>query len=451
MAALPVSPSASVRLSARKVSVLREVDILVAGGGAAGVAAAVSGARAGASVALVERNGFLGGTMTATSLGGICGLFSLVDGRPVQIVHGFAEEVRARLEAAGGTKGALPWLNTASLPYDLFTMKAVLDDLADQPGLEIFHQARLTGVVHDGGRVSHVVLRGRGSDFAISARVFIDASGDGELAALAGAPYELTRGDLQFPSAMFRMGGVDTARAMAVTRDEMHALLERAVADGHDLPRTAGGIYSIRPGVVHLNITKVKVDGRSPDPFDPAVLSRAEIEGRRQVREYLDVFRRYVPGYENAYVIDSGTELGLRETRRITCDLTLDTADVLGERRFDDAIAPSCWPIEEHGAGRSTRWVWLPPGGYCQIPYRALTVSGLRNVLVAGRCLSATHEAQAALRVVANCFSMGQAAGLAASLATDGDVRGIGIARLQSDLAAAGAVIAPQTGQMAHV
>lgn len=443
--------SLAVHLSARDVSVLREVDVLVVGGGAAGIAAAVSAARAGASVALVERNGFLGGTMTATSLGGICGLYSLVEGRPVQIVHGFAEEVRSRLGAAGGTNGPLPWLKTASLPYDLFTLKSVLDDLAEQPGLEVFYQARLTDVLRKGDRVSHAVLRGRAGSFAIAAQVFIDASGDGELAALAGAPFEMSHNDLQFPSAMFRMGGVDTARAMAVTRDEMHACLERAVADGHDLPRTAGGIYSVRPGVVHLNITKVKVDGCSPDPFDPATLSRAEMEGRRQIRRYLQAFQRYVPGYEKAFVLDSGTELGLRETRRIVCDLTLETADVLGERRFEDAIAPSCWPIEEHGAGRSTRWVWLSPGGYCQIPYRALTVSGLANVLVAGRCLSATHEAQAALRVVANCFSMGQAAGLAAVLATDGDVRAIGISRLQSALSDAGAVIAPQIMQVADV
>lgn len=449
MAAPQASPS--IHFSPREVPLRREVDVVVVGGGSAGVAAAVSAARSGSSVVLVEKYGFLGGTMTATSLGGICGMYSLVDGEPVQIVHGFAEEVRARLAAAGGTRGALPWLNTASLPYDLFTMKAVLDDLTVQLRLEILFQCRMTGVIHEGGRISKLVLRGRETEFAIAARSFIDASGDGELAAMAGAPFDMSGEDLQFPSAMFRMGGVDTQRAMAVSRDEMHALLEQAVADGYDLPRTAGGIYSVRQGIVHLNITKVKLNGRSPDPFDPFTLSRAEIEGRRQVREYLEVFRRYVPGYEAAYVIDSGTELGLRETRRIRCDLTLDTADVIEERRFEDAIAPSCWPIEEHGAGRSTRWVWLSPRGYCQIPYRALTPLGLHNLLVAGRCLSATHEAQAALRVVANCFSMGQAAGLAASLATDGDVRGISIRRLQSDLAAAGAVIAPETQEVVHV
>jgi glycine/D-amino acid oxidase-like deaminating enzyme len=434
----------SVRLPARDVPVLREVDVLVAGGGSAGVAAAVSAARAGASVLLVERNGFLGGTMTATSLGGICGLYSLVDGAPVQMVFGFAEEVRARLAAADGTRGPLPWLNTASLPYDLFTLKSVLDDLAEIPGLEVLYQARLTDVLRDGGRVTHAIVRGREAPFAVAARVFVDASGDGELAALAGAGAEIERGHLQFPSTMFRMGGVDTARAMGVTREEMHALLERAVADGHDLPRTAGGVYSVRDGVVHLNITKVKVDGRSPDPFDPESLSRAEREGRAQARRYLEVFRRYVPGYADAFILDTGTELGVRETRRIVGDRTVTAEDVLGERKVEDAIAASCWPIEEHGAGRATRWVWMSPGGYCQIPYGALVPRGLDNVLVAGRCLSATHEAQAALRVTANCFSMGQAAGLAAVLAGGRTVRDVSMPALQQALAAAGAVLAPR-------
>jgi glycine/D-amino acid oxidase-like deaminating enzyme len=437
-------PATSVRLAARDVPLLREVDVLVAGGGSAGVAAAVSAARAGASVVLVERNGFLGGTMTATSLGGICGLYSLVDGVPVQMVFGFAEEVRARLAAAGGTRGPLPWLNTASLPYDLFTLKSVLDDLAEVAGLEVLYQARLTDVIREDGRATHAIVRGRAAPFAIAAQVFVDASGDGELSALAGAEAELEAGHLQFPSTMFRMGGVDTARAMAVSRDEMHALLERAVGDGHDLPRTAGGIYSVREGIVHLNITKVKDDGRSPDPFDPASLSRAEREGRRQARRYLDAFRRYVPGYENAFILDTGSELGVRETRRIVGDRTVTAEDVIGERKFDDAIAASCWPIEEHGAGRSTRWVWMSPGGYCQIPYGALVPQGLDNVLVAGRCLSATHEAQAALRVTANCLSMGQAAGIAAALARDGLVRNVSLSALQRALEEAGAELAPR-------
>lgn len=442
---------ATVTLPERRIAVAREAEVVVVGGGAAGLAAAVAAARAGASVILIERHGFLGGTMTAATLGGICGLFSLVDGRPVQMVHGFAEEVRARLEAAGGSRGPLPWLQTASLPYDLFILKTVLEDLARHDRLEVLHQLHLTDVLVDDGVVSHVIVRGRGAPFAIRAKSFVDCTGDAQLCALAGGETVYDAGQLQFPSAMFRMGGVDTARAAGVTRPEMRALLEQAVADGHDLPRTAGGIYSVRDGIVHLNITKVKIGGRPPDPMDAAELSAAEREGRRQVLTYLEVFRRYVPGYANAFVIDTGCELGLRETRRICGDHVMTVEDVLGERRFADAVAINCWPVEDHGEGRGTRWVWLSPGGYCQIPYRALLPAGLRNVLVAGRCASATHDAQASIRVTANCFSMGQAAGTAAAL-WGGDVRATDILALQARLRAAGATLGEIGGQEAsHV
>lgn len=430
----------SLRLPEQRVEVRREVDVLVAGGGAAGVAAAVAAARAGASVILLERHGFLGGTMTATTLGGICGLYSLVDNAPVQMVHGFAEEVRAGLEACGGTRGPLPWLQTASLPYDLFILKSVLEDLAQEQNLELLYQVRLTDVVSSEGIVSHVVVKGRGQPFAIRARSFVDCTGDAELCALAGEALDYDPGHLQYPSAMFRMGGVDTDRAAKVDRPEMHALLEKAVSDGYDLPRTAGGIYSVRDGIVHLNITKVKVDERPPDPLDAASLTAAEQEGRRQVRTYLEVFRRYVPGYENAFILDTGCELGLRETRRIRGDHVMTVEDVLDERRFDDAIAVNCWPVEDHGAGRQTKWMWLSPGGYCQIPYRALLPKGLRNVLAAGRNLSATHDAQASIRVTANCFSMGQAAGIAAARWGE-DTRAADVADLQRRLHLAGATL----------
>jgi len=429
-----------VTLPERRIAVRREVDVVVAGGGAAGVAAAVAAARAGARTILVERQGFLGGTMTAATLGGICGLYSLVGGEPVQMVFGLAEEVRARLEAAGGSRGPQPWLETASLPYDLFILKSVLEDLACEERLEVLLQLRLTDVVAEGGRVGHVVVQGRGEPFAIRAASFVDCTGDAELAVRAGGAADYDPRGLQYPSAMFRMGGVDTAQASGVTRPALHALLEQAVRDGYPLPRTAGGIYSVRDGIVHLNITRVQIDGRPPDPFDAAELSEAEREGRRQVRMYLEVFRRYVPGYARAFVLDSGAELGLRETRRIIGDHVMGLEDVLGERRFADAIALSCWPVESHGEGRGTRWVWLSPGGYCHIPYRALVPRGLANVLVAGRCASASHEAQAAIRVTANCLSMGQAAGIAAAL-WGADTRAADTGALQARLRTAGAAL----------
>jgi ribulose 1,5-bisphosphate synthetase/thiazole synthase len=430
---------------AKNLPISFDVDVAVVGGGSAGVAAAVCAAREGARTLLIERQAFLGGVMTVATLGGICGLYSLVDGEPVQMVHGFAEEVRERLAKRGGTRGPLPWLKTASMPYDLFAMKMVFDDLARQKGLRVLLQSQVTDVLNDGGLVDTLFVRSRASEFAVKAGVVIDASGDGEVCALAGAPYAYDVPQLQFPSTTFRMGGVDTQRTAKLARDDLRAALERAVASGLDLPRTTGGVYSLRDGIVHLNITRVTAaDGSSPDVLDPIGLTEAEFSGRQQALRYLDAFRAFVPGYEDAYILDVGTELGLRETRRVVGDYVLTADDVIGEKKFADGIARNCWPIEEHGSDRTTRWVWLSPGGYNHIPYRSLLPRSLSNVLVAGRCVSSSHEAQAALRVTANCFSMGQAAGIAgarASGAATPRTRDVPVSYIQERLEAAGARI----------
>ncbi len=379
--------------------------------------------------------------MTATSLGGICGLYSLVDGEPRQMVFGFAEEVRDRLERKGATRGPLPWLKTASLPYDLQLMKEVCDDLAIQERLKVLLHSRVMDVVGDGRRIDALLARTPREEVAIRARAVIDASGDAEVCALAGQAFEYDRDHLQYPTTMFRLGGVDSERARGLGRVQIQPLLEQAVADGYELPRTSGGIYSVRDGIVHLNITRVSLpDGRTPDILDVEDLTFVEFEGRRQAARYLEVFRRYVPGYENAFILDTGARIGVRESRRVVGDYTVTSADVIEERKFDDAIAINCWPIEDHVAGRETRWVWLSPGGYNEIPYRALVPRDLDNVLAAGRCLSSEHDAQAALRVTANCFSMGQAAGVAAvqALAKGCAVRNVSIRSLQDRIASFG-------------
>lgn len=431
----------TIEVPTSRAPVRMEVDVVVAGGGSAGVAAAVAAARAGAKTVLIERHGFLGGTMTATSLGGICGLYSLVDGEPVQMVFGMAEEVRSRLQSKGGTAGPFAWMKTASLPYDVYTLKTVFDDLVAEPNLTVFFHHSVTRTIVEEDRITHIVVRGQSDEWAIGAGVFVDATGDAELCASAGSAFEFIPETLQYPTAMFRMGGVDIERR--VPRPELHRLLEKAVADGFELPRTAGGIYAVGPGIVHLNITRVAFDGRPPNPFDPRELTFCEFEGRRQIERYLEVFRRYVPGYENAFVIDTGAVIGLRETRRIIGDYVLTEEDVVQERKFPDAIACNCWPIEDHRAGRSIHWVWLSPGGYNHIPFSALIPRDLTNVIVAGRCLSATHEAQTAIRVTANCFSMGQAAGLAAAMAGADAPRSVPINLLQQRLEAHGVKLAP--------
>lgn len=428
---------------ARQTPVLKEVDVIVVGGGAAGIAAAIAASRQGVSVLLVERNGFLGGTMTSASLGGICGLYS-VDGETlVPVVKGIAIEMVERLEARGATKGPKRWLKTASLPYDLFGMKRVCDEMVLDAGFAVVLHTELVDVIMDGTRVNGVVLNSRNGRWAALGQIVIDCSGDANVAAMAGAPYEYDANILQMPSAMFRMAGVNVDRFQAIKREELHGFLEQAVADGMALPRTAGGVYSVKPGIVHLNITRISHDNRSPDPFDPFEMTAAEFDGRSQVELYQQAFSRYVPGFKECFVVDTGAELGVRESRRVHGDYWMEVEDVLGEKRFEDAIACSAWPVEDHGGGRATKWVWVPPGGYYQIPYRCLVPQKVDGLLMAGRCVSASHDAQASLRVVAVALAMGQAAGTAAAMAAtaDGNVRNVPARELQANLRKQGAFL----------
>lgn len=428
---------------ARSTPVVRNADICVVGGGAAGVAAAVSAARAGAKVLLLEREGFLGGTLTSVSLGSICGLYAVSDAEVRQIVGGFCNEVIERLRTLDGVGETTRWLETASLPYDLFAMKVALDQLVEEARVEVLFHSMVVGVAMDGQDIEAVMIESKEGRLAIRARSFVDCSGDADLVKFCGAPFEVSTDDLQFPTTMVRFGGVDTDALGNLSRAALRECLEQAVEDGYELPRTAGGVFAERPGLAHLNITKVAVDGKSPNPFDVGVMSRAELTGREQVRNYLQAFRKYVPGFESAFVMDTGAVIGVRESRRTVGSYVLTDQDVLEGARFPDAIACCAWPMEDHAAGRATKWIWLPPGTYFQIPLRSLMLPGFDNLMVAGRCASATHGAQASIRVTAQCFAMGEAAGRTAAVAVaqQCSVHSVPVAEIQQALADNGAFL----------
>jgi hypothetical protein len=427
----------------RRTPVAMDVDICVVGGGAAGVAAAVSAAQCGARVALVERYGFLGGTLTTVSLGSICGLYSVKGREVTPVVGGFVDQVVRELDQLGGRGETVHWLKTASLPYDLFRMKVALDRLTAIDGLDVMLHSLVVDVAKDGELLTHVLVETREGRVAIRARQFIDCSGDADLCARSGAPFDLDLENLQQPTAMFRMMDVDAEAVARTDRAALHQHLERAVNDGLDLPRTAGGVFMERPGLVHLNITKVSIDGAAPHPLSSRELTKAERLGREQVLLYERAFNQYVPGYASARVLDTGAAIGVRESRRILGEYVLTGEDVLGLARFPDAIACCAWPMEDHAAGRATRWVWLEEGGHFQIPYRSLLPRGVDNLLVAGRCASADHAAQASIRVTAQCFAMGEAAGVAAATAVDQGCRPADVPahELRHALQARGAII----------
>jgi hypothetical protein len=286
----------------------------------------------------------------------------------------------------------------------------------------------------------------------VEAPVFVDASGDADVAHDAGFSYELA-GEIepaQTLTTTFRMGNVDHDRRKTVSTDEMHALMAAAAGSGeYDLPRREGSDH-ITPvdGVTATVMTRLDhverdADGTVRNATDPTILSRAEMAGRRQALEYARFLIDKVPGYENASLVALGSQVGLRETRRVYGDYRVTREDVLSARQFDDQIGLCGAPIEDHVPGAGTRWEYLPEGRAVGIPLRALIPKDGVNLLTPGRCFSATHDAQASIRSMAQCMAMGQAAGTVAALAarSDGRVRGVRFDLIRKALREGGATL----------
>jgi len=434
--------------AARRTPVLAEVDVLVAGGGMAGIGAAVAAARGGASVLLLERLAFLGGTATAVTLGGFCGMLRAANGEMHRIIGGLwteLEERARRMDALGSLRVHPTVRGVHGLSYDPERMKRLFDDWLADAGVLVLTEAWVAGVALDGTRIAAVFAETKGGRVAIRARNVIDATGDADLAARAGCGFALGEaGQTQHASAMFRMAPVDRAAFASISRAEQDARMEAAVQAGLPLPRTTLAIYPGLDGVgMHLNATRVQhADGRSFDWTDPWERTAAEREGRRQAMLYEQAARDHLPGFGQARISSIGAQLGIRESRLVEGDEVLTEADVMGGVRGETRIACTAWPVEDHAPGRATIWRPLPDGFSYGIPFGSLVAKGLDNLLVAGRCLSATHTAQASARVTAPCLAMGQAAGTAAAMAGDGGVR-VDVAALQSRLRADGAMLEP--------
>jgi hypothetical protein len=262
---------------------------------------------------------------------------------------------------------------------------------------------------------------------------------------MAGASYDnaAKQGRVQSLSTLFKLANVDIERASSVRKAQLWELMRGAADSGaYALPRIEGSWHRTPfPGVALIHMTRVP----NVDATDPEQLTRAEIDGRRQVREYARFLRDRVPGFEASVVVATSPAIGVRESRRIHGDHVLTRDDVLSAARFDDEIALCGAPIEDHHAGGDTEWRYVPDGGVYGIPYRALLPAGLDGMLVPGRCFSASHDAHASARSMATCMAMGQAAGTAAALAVRGGCspREVGSEALRSRLADGGALLQP--------
>jgi glycine/D-amino acid oxidase-like deaminating enzyme len=424
----------------RQLNALWDVDVAVVGSGTAGMCAAVAAARNGARTALIERFGFLGGTSTQV-LDTFYGFYT-PGSQAYKVVGGIPDDVVASLKRY---QAAFERPNSfgagTGITYDPSILKVVWENLALEAGVKILLHSFCTDVVMENGRIRGLILDGKRGLLKVNARAVIDCSGDADVCHWAGAPYERA-GEIdpaQTFTTTFRMVNVDTERAKAFGKKAMWQKMEQAANSGeYQLPRREGSWHiTTQQGVIHTIMTRVA----DMDGTDPVSLTTAEIEGRRQALEYARFLRDFVPGYEQAALSWLSHPIGVRETRRVYGQYRLTREDCLSARKFPDAIGACGAPIEDHHAGTDTAWQYLPDGMTYDIPYRTLVPQEVSGLLVAGRCFSATHDAHASCRSMAQTMTMGQAAGTAAALAVQADVLPgeVDINRLQNKLLQMGA------------
>ena len=436
----------------RQLSDLGAYDVVVVGSGSAGATAAVAAARNGARTLLLEKLPFLGGVSTAV-LDTFYGFYT-PGTRARKVVGGLADEVVAGLRRLGpvverpNTYGA-----GTGVTYLAEHLKVVWESLVTGAGVTVLLHAFVQDTEVRDGQVRRLVVATKAGLARVEVGVVVDASGDADVCHFAGLGYELAgeHQPAQTLTTTFRLVNVDTERRRTIGTDRLHELMRQAAESGaYDLPRRDGSDH-ITPvegmtATIMTRLESTRGDGRRVrNATDPVLLTEAEMAGRRQALEYVRFLVDRVPGYERARLAALSTQVGVRETRRVHGDARLTADDVLSARQFDDQVGLCGAPIEDHHRGTGTTWRYLPDGQVVGIPFGTLVARDAGNVLVAGRCFSATHDAHASVRSMAQCMAMGQAAGTAAALAAAGrvDPRELPFSRLRAALSAAGAVLTP--------
>lgn len=435
-------------------------DVVVIGGGPAGVTAAIASARTGAKTLLIERYGFLGGMLTNAGTGP---MMTFHAGK-VQIIKGIADEIIERLKIRGQSIGHIDdfvGYTSSITPFDVEGMKIVMEEMVQESGSDILFHTQFIDLEHTEGHIRKIKLFAKGGEFYVTSKVYIDATADADLAIKAGISVDYGREKDQLTQPMTM-----NAKVYNVDREKLkeflHKNVEYTYAKSHDLidksPRIgiSANLDSLKLAIKNkelsfnreivlafetnnkgefiINMSRIS-KLRSDNPFD---LTKAEIQGRKQVQELLKYFKKNIPGFENCILANTGPNIGIRETNKIKGLYTLTEDDLVNNVMFDDAIAMGAYPIDIHSpeGKQETSHKFLKKGSWYSIPYRILITKESDNLIVVGRCVSVTHEALASIRVTPIISAVAQAGGTAAAIAAinDIDVKKINIKNLQNKL-----------------
>lgn len=398
-------------------------DVVVVGGGAAGLAAAVAAARAGARTALVERYGFLGGMATAGMVSTICGLYlTSAGGGPELLNEGLAGTVARRLSAMAGCGPPTRWGRTFVLPYAPFAFACLADALVGSSAdLEVYLHAHVAGVETGGAGVEALRIATWERDVDLGAHTVVDASGDAVVAHRAGAACQTPpASERQLWSLVFVFQHVDTE---VLDRERRVALLRSvAVAEAEGRLPAGSSTLTVMPSPRHGElICKVALTGLDAELSGHRdAMTAAEQEGRKRVAA-VAAFLESTPPFARAFLSHTAPQVGVRESRRVVGRYQLTREDVLSARKFDDGVARASWPIELWEEGKiGATYEFLEDGQAYDIPLRCLRARDHDNLFMAGRCMSATHEALGSARVIGTCLAAGEAAGAAAARVVDG-------------------------------